>query len=355
MNAEYIAFKSQRRFGVEVEVNRFVAQSSLVDIINTVLAGDQRASQRPWCFSCDNKDWEIKTDASCGDTGNRNDGGGFEIASSVGKGVKHLTRVEKVVDALQKNYVKVNRYCGLHCQVEIKDFSIKQAATLLAYWCKIEPWLPHLAPSFRDGSMHCVPHIKTTGFGTFKKLKNVEHEDRANVFWKHMKLKGLGAKDKRNTITLVNFQRTRSQSGQWISFNRPTVELRYPESSLESFDAKNWSRMFLHFVDSCAEREFPNNLKAATFEELLEILGLKSSKASTILSPGLYETLCWLLYRMDKWGKPKVRGFAKRYYNYISTPYGKWKFKFPQVIECQKPINHDCGRVSHDCERAMFA
>jgi hypothetical protein len=157
-------------------------------------------------------------------------------------------------------------------------------------------------------------------------------------FWKLMKLSSLGASSKRNTITLVNYQRSRSTASEWSYFKRPTVELRYPESSLESYEVKNWTRLFVNFVDRCYGRPFPEDLKTPSFRDALVILGLKDPDHFTILSPGLFETKCWLLYRLNKYTtKATTQQLARDEWRSMHTYDLKWKFDFPQVIPPELP------------------
>lgn len=300
---DYIAFKSKRRFGVEIEVNRVVSRSILAEAVNDALMSSgltPNCRTSSWGYCCNNSDWIVKTDSSCGDSGNKKDGGGYEIASSVGKGYKHLLLIEDVTRSLKKCGAKTNDYCGLHCQVEIKDFTYSQASCLLAYWCKLEKLFSHTVPNRRNNSIHCRPFTSLYIWRDAKSITN------AKDFWYTMRLKNLNAEAKRNTITLVNYQRTHSDSFTWNNFNRPTVELRFPESSLNGYDVKNWARLFVHFVESCSERKFPGNLESVDLDEFLFILGLKgNSSCPTILSPGLYETKLWLLTRLLQFSSSK--------------------------------------------------
>jgi hypothetical protein len=334
MQVDYIAFRSKRRFGVEVEVNRHLSQRDLTDIVNTAL-GRGVCNYSGWNYTCNNDYWLIKPDSSCGQTGNRSDGGGYEVVSAVGHGIKHLEGIATVTTALKNKLAEVNKHCGLHCQVEIKDFSDKQAATLLAYWCRIEPLVADMVPQHRVRSNHCKLFTKD-----HKKWPIAKAQKSASDFWTVMRLRKLGASSKRNTITLVNYQRTNSASMDWEWFKRPTVELRLPESSLDAYNVKNWSRFFIHFVESCAKRPYPSTLSTATLEEFLQIVGLKSeSDCCTVLSPGLFETKCWLLYRIAKYSRHKwfVKA-AKRHWRGVSAPHMKWHFSFPKVAPLAEPI-----------------
>jgi len=335
MNVEHIAFRSNRRFGVEIEVNRSLSQAQLSDVVNQTL-GDRKCDYTGWGYTCNNSYWVVKPDSSCGETGNRRDGGGYEVVSAVGHGPKHLDRIAVVTEALKLRKAKVNKHCGLHCQVEIRDFTDKQAATMLAYWCRIEGLLADTVPFHRRKSSHCKLFTQDR-----KKWPKAKAKRSSTDFWSVMKLKKLGAASKRNTMTLVNYQRTKSQSMDWEWFERSTAELRFPESSLDGYNVKNWARLFVHFIECCSKRSYPSSLSSADFDEFLQILGLKSERKGycTILSPGLFETKCWLLHRIVKFSQRKTLiEAAKRHWREISSPYMKWRFDFPKVAPLKSPI-----------------
>jgi len=336
MKVKYLKFNTKRRFGVEIELNRHLSQQGLREVVGDVVGYDNTAIHG-WGYTCNNTQWIIKPDSSCGDLGNKNkDGGGYEVASAVGKGAKHLTHIAKVTRALQVSPAQTNKHCAFHCQVEIKDFSRDRAAILLAYWCKIEKCMAQMVPRLRAKSKYCKPFTGTKGWPYLREIRY------ASDFWKSTKLKGLAASDKRNSITLVNFQRTLSTSYQWENFHRPTVELRYPESSLRSYDTKNWTRLFVHFVESCNQRHFPNDLEPVGLREMLIILGLKDDKRFAILSPGLFETKFWLLHRLNLYAKDKsLRSDVLEEARLMNNDEIDWLFDFPKVTppSVTKPKN----------------
>jgi len=322
MNLKYINFNSKRRFGIEIEINRHLTQQQLVSMVKKVV-GEKKCVISGWGYDCNNTNWIIKTDSTCGDQGNKDlDGGGYEVASAVGKGVKHLKRIDGVTKILKESQAQINQYCGFHCQVEIKDFTTTQAATLLAYWCKIENWISHMVPPNRVNHKFCQ-------FFTLRdKWNQIAKVTDAAEFWNLMKLRRLDPSAKRTSISLINYQRTHSTSSEWSNFDRPTVELRVPECSLDAYNLKNWTRFFVHFVETCANKPFPN-LKPVAFKEFLEIAGLQSPDGFSILSPGLFETKCWLLHRLEKYCKlNSVYADIKEYTARITAEGVKCQFEF---------------------------
>lgn len=331
MQVFYSGFESNRRFGVEIEVNRAVSQNKLKQIIDSQL-GSGNCDITGWCYSCNNNRWIVKTDSSCGDTGNVKDGGGYEIASAVGSGSKHLLNIQKVVKSLKHHKVKINKFCGLHCQVEIRDFCNTKAANLLAVWCKLEKIMAQMVPPERRNSMHCkfftMHPDMASQWAKAKKSINV------GEFWSVMKLRRLDAPAKRTAISLISFQRTNSTASDWYNFDRSTVELRFPECSLDFYDIKNWARLFVHFVESNNTTTFPSNLEHVDLQGALSLLGLGSSrdKNPIVLSAGLYETKCWLLHRLQRYSLDKtILDDVKTEIASFTSSNVRWRYEFPML------------------------
>ena len=344
MNVSYISFCSKRRFGVELEVNKKLSPDDLANATNRALDGNHRCYTSGWGHTYASDGWCVKPDSSCGDLGDKSlDGGGYEVVSSPGKGSRHLRRVAEVAAALAKAGAKTNKHCGLHCHVEIKDFTIREAAILLAYWCKIEPLLIHVVPRHRLETHHCKLFTKQS-----KKFSTVKSCRDWADFWDAMKLRRYNASDKRTALTLVNYQRTHSTAMDWETFNRPTVELRLPEGTLIPHDVKNWVRLFVHFVENISTWDFPSSVGAANLEESLEIMGLRSSDGFAVLSPGLHETKCWLLHRLLTHSRSSmIKSRALRLWQAMSTFNMPWRYEFPQVHALSAPKKKRIVRSYH--------
>ena len=322
MEIDYQAFDSKRRFGVEFEVNRAITQQALV---NAVLKAIPKSNCKieGWHYDCGNPSWVVKTDSSCGDHGNKQlDGGGFEIVSCVGQGLDHLLNIEKVATELRAAGAVVNNHCGFHCHVEVADLETVQAATLLAYWCKIEPLMGNAVPIHRLRSRHCKFFTKHRT--KFPAIVNMNDPVR---FWESMRLRTLGPEAKRTTATLVNYQRTKYGQGEWSGFNRPTIELRLPEGTVNAFDAKNWVRFFIHFVENCSFKHFPNNVRNATLMETLELMGMHTEDKFTVQSAGLLETKIWFLNRLYTYStNTLLRKEVMNYWSSMALANMPWPF-----------------------------
>ncbi len=184
----------------------------------------------------------------------------------------------------------VNNFCGLHCHVEIADFSDLQVATTAAIWCRLEKIISHMVPSHRiaaKSAKYC--RLLTKKYTLLRKQPDPDY------FLTTIKPKTLEPPGKRTAISFINYFRAKHPN--WSQFrNRSTVELRLPESSLDFSDAKNWARFFVNFIESCVHKKFPNDISPVGVEEALLLMGLGDDL--TIVSPGIMETKRWVLNRI---------------------------------------------------------
>lgn len=316
------SFKSKRKFGVEIEVNQSISPQYLSSIVSKSLKVE--CYQEDWGYTCNNNYWVVKPDSSCGDNGI---GKGYEIISPASSGIKHLKRIEKAADVLRVKKAKANDYCGFHCQVEIADFSKVDVACLLAWWIKMEPIVACMLPSRRINNIYCRLFCNKKS-----KLKILESllkhpEDFAEA----IAPKTLDRLSKRTSITVVNYFRTLSKSYSWKSFNRPTVELRLPESSLNGYDVKNWSRFFIQFVECVYKKELPNDFKPMNLDQFFNFLNI-GDEQNTILSAGMLETKLWILFRINQHSSKKtVSKDALNTFNLLWSDKCDWRYPFPKV------------------------
>lgn len=286
----YRKFAANRQFGVELEVSNTVSKARLRKIIQAVSHRDVKVMD--WGASNNNRCWEIKEDASCGPHGL--DGPrGFEIASYVGSGISDILHIAKVADALRLNRVEVTPYCGMHIHVDASDLTIRQVGTIVAYWLKIERIMAMALPKRRRNNEFCRFMQQRCKF-----LVNRDARRSAEEIWDLYKPCDLTEHDnfdRRTTLNLVNY--ARSLWYKWVQ--RKTLELRWPEGTVDGVEVKNWLRLFLHFIETVKDIEMPRNTLPADLEEALAILGLyQEGDNFYILSEGLMETKTWLLNRI---------------------------------------------------------
>ena len=294
LDVKYKKFTSQRRFGVELETSNTLTKSK----VKTILKGlsDHSSLVTKYQLSTENKYWHVKDDATCGPQG-RMGPKGVEIASFVGKGMNDLQHIAEVAEGLYKAGSRTNENCGLHIHAEAIDISPEQLGVILAHWIKIESILSMSMPLSRYENPYCRKwsEIILLGLGGDNDIRNLSWPS-LNL-WNLLRPANLNYyenEDRRVTLNLVNYARADFHKTN----HRKTIELRWPEGTLNSRDIKCWVRLFLNFIDICKDRPMPNNLLHANLDETLTYLGLNHDENFTIFSEGLHDTKTWFLERI---------------------------------------------------------
>jgi hypothetical protein len=179
--------------------------------------------------------------------------------------------VGSVADALRIGGAKVNDSCGFHIHAEIADFKHNMAATLAAYWLKIESVILEILPKHRKNNTYAKPMAKIFDYPLNKHYTWEE-------FWVRVRPQGLDNASRRVALNLCNYC-------HWHA-NRRTVELRLPEGTLEGKEVKNWIRFFLTFVDNVRKMPFPESLEQVGVYDAMKIIGLHGENPFLILSKG---------------------------------------------------------------------
>lgn len=286
---QYKRFISTRCFGVELETSQTLSQELIREIISG--SGSPRAATiTPFSASKNNRNWHIKTDASCGGRGEE---WGWEVASYKGSGIEDIISMAAVAQRLRDCGLRVNNHCGLHVHVEVNDFSPHRMGFLLARWLAVEPWLFNAVPFRRGASIYCralrfvrplTAHLNWTAWD----------------LWDHYKptyKTQVGQDYRRQALNLCNFFMEMDKRRK----KRCTVELRLPEGSLRGVDVKNWIRFFVHLVETSTHDVQLCRLEAPRLDDFFNACGFGHEDGFTILSPGLRETKLWLLKRLRKY------------------------------------------------------
>jgi len=301
---QYVKFTTKRAFGIELEVSKKVSLETLVNAVKTADRNKEVYSSAHYQQDSGNTYWHCKFDRSCGAKANE---GGWEVASYKASGADDLVKISQMGTVLKKAGAEVNDNCGYHIHCEIKDFSTENAATLVAYWMKIEPLIGEILPKNRRNNIYC------------KMLREVKPVTEANLktpelFWAKVRPVSLDNSERRVSLNMCNYTLGAAA--------KKTAELRLPEGTLEEVDIKNWARMFIHFCNYCKKATFPGNITpVTTLREMATVLGLHNEDPFFILSKGLYETKTWLLNRALKYGTKKaIKTEAQDFLNFIVPP-----------------------------------
>ena len=284
---KYKKFVSQRRFGVELETGNTLTKAKVKSTLKVL--SEHKSTVTKYQLSGDSPLWHVKDDATCGPMG-RYGPKGVEIASFVGRGISDLQHIADVAEGLYKAGSRVNDNCGLHIHAEAKDLTTAQVGIIIAHWIKIEPMIANSLPLRRISNLYCRSMINPS--------LDLSLKWGAEDIWEIFKPNNLNYyenEDRRVTLNLVNYTRAVQYESQY----RKTLELRWPEGTLDGRDIRCWVRLFLSFIDNCKNRCMPSNLLPVGLSDALVYLGLNHEKDSfLILSEGLHDTKTWLLERI---------------------------------------------------------
>lgn len=294
---KYKKFTSQRRFGVELETGNTLTKAKVRGLLKKL--SNHESFITKYQLSGESNQWHVKDDATCGPQG-RYGPKGVEVASFVAKGVADLQHIAQVAEGLQKAGSKVNDNCGLHIHAEAKDLSVQQVGVIISYWIKIQDVFSMSLPVRRRDNPYCRNYINSESTKNWSKNEAAKSFFSAKTIWEIFKPTNLNFydnEDRRVNLNLVNFARA-------INFNndyRKTLELRWPEGTLDASDIKCWVRLFLSFIDTCKDLPMPTDLSQANVQETLTYLGLDHGPSTFIIfSEGLHETKTWFLERILK-------------------------------------------------------
>lgn len=307
---EYKKFRSQRPFGVELEVGNEADYQDILKVIER--KSKHGAVYTEWQQTNRNSWWNVKTDSTCGAIGRGMDFG-WEVVSYKAAGFRDMLDIADVAESLRLAGICVNDNCGLHVHVEVKDFTPEQVGTLVACWLKVEPFMLQAVPRRRLQNDFCMPQRGMRRLDFSKPFTAAElweaYRPRSLDIWDNP--------DRRVTLNLVNYATGLKRK----SWSRRTVEFRLPEGSLMRTHVKNWIRLFVNFVECCKYRTMPPSLLAEDTQGALRYLGLgHEPQAFSILSEGLRETKTWLLGRVLSFGHEPWWSEARRTLNVMWEP-----------------------------------
>jgi hypothetical protein len=315
---KYRKFSSRRKFGVEMEVSERIPKALVKRIVED--ASRRRTCVTKYQLSVNNNYWHIKDDATCGSQG-RDGPKGVEVASFVGQGIADLQHITEVAWRLEDAGCEVNQNCGLHIHADASDLSIAQVGTILAHWVKIENMFALSLPDHRRNNEYC----SFMQDRCHRRLLR-DHAYTPLQLYDTLRPENLGYyenADRRVTLNIVNY--ARALAYKWES--RKTLELRWPEGTLDATDIKCWVRLFLNFIEFVKDRPMPDDLHPVSLYQTLYYLGLMHEPTEfVIFSEGLHETKTWLLERFAYFGEEYATVFrgANTILNSMWSPVRKY-------------------------------
>lgn len=292
---ENLSFNSQRRIGVELEVNAFDGRNrpetgkrpaGIEHVCRVVQENtEEGAMLKEWEHTQENEQWVCKPDSSCG----------IEVCTPPLKGWRGIRKVVQVVDAFAKDpKIKVDKRCSVHVHVEVADLSETQIGSVITHWVKCEPIFMDLVPPERKKNRYCQFVGMTTLFDTdviltpgdiIKRVGDVKY------------------------YTLNTNQYRRSNG------TRKTLEFRIIEGAgcKDPYLVKNWIRLLLHFVERTSKMPMPGPYKKddpwssycwLDTKDVMRLLGFHNDPHQYELSKGLTQTRNWMLARLMKYMMP---------------------------------------------------
>ena len=282
-------FSYCRPFGAEIEINAFdgvvMIPSELLPagihyVANLVAETlGEYVEVRGWGHTHWYKTygyWVVKPDNSCG----------MEVCSSVVQGWYGLRKICQVIDVFQNHSrIIADSNCSYHLHVDVNDLMEEEIGNILRWWIKCEPVFFDSVPDNRKVNRYCQ------FVGLWDWLDDVAPLTTTQL------IQAFGAEK----YTSVNTYHL------W-SGERNTIEFRIGEHTLckNSFFAKNWTRLLIHFLETAKGRP-PDNLTWLDVKDVFEFLGFLRDD----LSPGMLQIRDWFLGRLHYNAISCLDGFFK--------------------------------------------
>lgn len=288
--------ESNRKFGVEIELNTFDGLIKKLDrdkgeipsgsdviallIKNTVR---QNVEIQSWDHNYNNDYWIVKPDSSCG----------IEVCTPVFKGWTGLQSVIKVVEAFRSKNISADDRCSFHVHVNISDLNEQQLGSVIAWYIKCEHVLMDAVPASRKVNRYCQMLGMTNLFSTDSSLSpSFLINSISNV--------------KYYSLNAYHFVK----GGGFSHHNsrKKTIEFRIGENNMctDGESVKNWIRLLLHFVDVAKDTPIPqryekgNSLSGLLWMEPHEVFSFL--KFNEPCSDGFDQVKKWFIKRIMKNG-----------------------------------------------------
>jgi hypothetical protein len=305
-----LSFKSNRRFGIEIEINAFDKRNrplgdkvAGIDSVAHLVTKytNREVCVRPYEHTKEVNYWSVKPDSSCG----------MEVVSPALRGWKGLLEACSVVYGLQSDpQISADHRCSVHVHLETSDLNQNQLGSVLAQWIKSELVFMDAMPPERKVNRYCQALARGGKF-------SIENNPSPGEL-----IETLG-ETKYFSLNTFQMMKTKKAGG-----NRPTIEFRIGEAAgaKDAYMVKNWTRLLIHFVDCAASIPYPhpyskeknndrikNGLALLNPEDVFRILGFGTDPFEFELSNGLKQTRNWFIARLMKNIAPEQVGNPRVY------------------------------------------
>jgi hypothetical protein len=333
----YLSFSSDRRFGIELELNAFDGKNrpdpgqkvAGIDYVAHVVANNSTEGTdiREWEHTHGNDVWVVKPDSSCG----------MEVCSPIFKGWTGLKKCCEVVAAIGDDpKIKVDQRCSVHIHVEVADLSVEEIGSVIAHWFKVEPVFMDSVPPSRKRNRYCQ----------FMGMTNLlQHDTRLN------------ANDLIKRVGNVKYYSL--NTNQYLRGHRKTLEFRIIEGDgcKDAYLIKNWTRLIIHFIEMARKRPLPcqyvendpfSSVCWLDPEDAFKLLGFGDNPWEYELSPGLKQTRNWFLARMQKYMAKDIESGPRHY------AYKELLTMLKRNEEAGDPITPENCLTPSDLKNALF-
>lgn len=290
-----------RRVGIEMEMNSQTAtgtsltQRMLFDAISP-LGLSNRVIQAGYTHN-DGSVWEVKTDGSCG----------YEVTSPamMFSNDDELPELRSVCNALTRVGPRIDRRCGLHVHIEVRDYTWDDLRRLLALWTRYEPFFFELLPPSRRNNQYCMPLRKSSWTGPESSTWGVVSRGIDCTTEASFNGAMRGGYGRYHTLNLDNFWR----GGR--------IEFRLHSGTIDYTKIRNWTKLLLALVARVKQPQMPRISKVTANERVdgfnayyvLKVLGLIRSRYVPDVPASNVDLLNWVEARRRLFdGSQRTRG-----------------------------------------------
>jgi len=287
-----LCFKSDRRFGVELEILAFDGKNrppggekdkpAGTDYVVSLVKNraDENVEWRVYEHTHNNYCWVVKPDSSCG----------LEICTPIYRNWRGIRKICHVVEAFSKDpLIKVDERCSVHVHVDVSDLTEEMVASTIIHWVKCEAVFLDMVPFSRKINRYCQFLCARDNFDTEYYMSPQEII---------------------SSVGDVKYYTANTKQWMYTGGKRKTLEFRIIEGEgcKDPYLIKNWLRLILHFVEMTSKYALPPKYKQGDqwswicmldTIDVLRVLGFFPGQYN--LSPGLQETRNWMLARLKKY------------------------------------------------------
>lgn len=295
---EHIGFTSNRKFGVEIELNAFDKKLrpepgnkvAGIDHVCQLLqkTTEEGAEVHDYEHTNNNRRWIVKPDSSCG----------MEVCSPPLTGWKGLEKICRVISKIAEDpLIESDSKCSVHLHVDVANLDDTKVAEIALNYIKCEPIIFDAMPDQRKKNRYCQAIGMTNLF---------EHDEKfspASIISRLGDIKYYS----------INTKAVKSRG------DRQTMEWRLIEGAgcQDAYLIKNWVRFVLHFMEMSmmhgAYKEYRKDDPTTGMcwldpEDALKFLGFSNNPHHFHLSEGLKQVRNWFLARVMKYIPKEEKG-----------------------------------------------